>query len=72
MRGDEVALHLAHVDDRLIFPKAMQTKQSDKEFYGRAGRKWPQAVDRQVVKLPELVDNQGKDGKEVTQICFFA
>jgi hypothetical protein len=38
---------------RIITPKAMQTKQSDKEFHGCAGRKRPQTVDREVVKLPE-------------------
>jgi hypothetical protein len=39
----------------------MQTKQSDKEFHGSAGRKRPQAMDGDVVKLPELVYDQGSN-----------
>jgi len=46
---------------RIVTPKAMQTKQSDKEFHGSAGRKRSQAVDREVVELPELVYDQGSN-----------
>jgi hypothetical protein len=59
MHADESAI--CEIGLRIVTPKAMQTKQSDEEFNGCAGRKRPQAVDREVVELPELVYDQGSN-----------